>query len=364
MRIVILVHSLRRGGAEKIALETALGLKSLGHSIHIISWTNFNEYTEKKYKSLSIQSLIDFNEYNYLKSIPKSAFLLRKLLKKIKPDSAVMHSPTIPILIFFSFFKIPLVHVLHGHSNFIKKWTFKGFFERFLDIFLSRFLNIRYVVVTGSIIPFASLHYRLRNKFFTIITNAIDLEYYKFKLKTPRRQARILMVGTLFRLKGQKFAILAIKELLKKMPHTRLVFAGNGPDYQFLKNFSAHNLPSNKISFLGVQKNIYHLLINSDIFWQLSSSEGMSLAVLEAMAVGVPVVSFNVPGIREVIQNNKSGYLATYGDFRDVAHLTYKLLNNKSLYKQFAINARLDSEKLCSFDRMINSYNLYLENLD
>lgn len=65
-----------------------------------------------------------------------------------------------------------------------------------------------------------------------------------------------------------------------------------------------------------------------DIFWQLSESEGLPLAVLEAMSSGLPVVGFNVRGVRDVVVDGRTGFLAPFGDVASVAAATQTLVED------------------------------------
>lgn len=94
----------------------------------------------------------------------------------------------------------------------------------------------------------------------------------------------------------------------------RLVIAGDGPDRARLERLSIELGVEKAVAFLGFRRDIDELTRAADIFVLPSKSEGMSLAILEAMAVGLPVVATAVGGTPEVVEDGVTGLLVPAGD--------------------------------------------------
>lgn len=130
-----------------------------------------------------------------------------------------------------------------------------------------------------------------------------------------RAARRTIVVGTAARLVNIK----AIPDLLHAMallkpafPDVELQVAGDGPDRQDLEK-QASNLGLS-VRFLGWQKDLASVMRNWDIFAMPSLEEGLPMVALEAMAAGLPVVTTNVGGIPELVEEGKTGWLVPPSD--------------------------------------------------
>ena len=138
---------------------------------------------------------------------------------------------------------------------------------------------------------------------------------------TPKENPRHVatFVGRLAPEKGLDSLIDAWTIVVRNVPHARLVLVGDGP--------SRFNLES-KVSALGLEKQVEfagsstdpsQFLQQSDLFVLPSKEEGMSIALLEAMALGMPVVASDIPGNRRLIENDAFGRLFPVGDPESLA---------------------------------------------
>ena len=113
---------------------------------------------------------------------------------------------------------------------------------------------------------------------------------------------------------------------------------------------------------LGRRDDAFELISDSNIFWHLSESEGMPLVVMEAMALGTPVIAFDVRGVNDVIQHNINGCLAEFGDTKAIAINTKNLVENKSMYEKLKSNARNNIDQKYTIKNMFNNYEHFLKN--
>ena len=99
----------------------------------------------------------------------------------------------------------------------------------------------------------------------------------------------------------------------------------------------------------------------SDIFLHLSLSEGMPLSVIEAMMCSLPVVAFNVSGVRDVVKNN--GFLSDYGDTEDIAANIYELIKDGELRKDMSKLSKDIASRNFDKRKMLSTYEVYLQRL-
>ncbi|MBI5598229.1 MAG: glycosyltransferase [Deltaproteobacteria bacterium] len=161
------------------------------------------------------------------------------------------------------------------------------------------------------------------SKVITVL-NGIDAEGIAFG-PAARERARLKMgvgskefvlgtVGRMTETKGQRHLLSAFAEVAGKIPGLRLVVAGEGPDAGSLKELAEGLGISGKVAFLGFRSDVRELLSGLDVFVFPSLAEGLPLALLEAMAAGLPVVASSVGGIPEVFGGCDMGRLVPAKD--------------------------------------------------
>lgn len=120
---------------------------------------------------------------------------------------------------------------------------------------------------------------------------------------------------------------------------SKLILVGDGPERYACEKLVRELQICNKVIFIGKVRDTAHVLELSDVFLLPSETESFGLAALEAMAVGVPVISSNTGGIPEVNIHGETGYLSNVGDVDDMALNTLKILNDDTQLKLFKNNA-------------------------
>ena len=357
MKIVLLVHSLRKGGAERVVLEIAEGLKNNGHNVNIITWINEDSF-KYEYPNIERKYLLDKNNYLGLRSIPKSILLLRKAIRKYKPDIIHIHSPNIALLFSFSLIKIPAVHVIHGYGKIAKEEkNITSYILNYIDIITSLFTIRNFVVVSKSMELCAKDYFYFKFFNFFIIVNGIDINKFKYKdIDNNTNNINIIMIGTICQNKGQDHALKVIDILNNNNYKFNLTIVGDGPDLDKLKFLISESKFCNLIQIIPKADNINELLHESDILWVFSKSEAMPLVVLEAMASGVVVVGYNVRGVNDAIKNEVTGLLTEYMNYQKIAESTMYFVKNKFERKQFSKNARNYIESNFSLNTMVLEY--------
>ena len=124
----------------------------------------------------------------------------------------------------------------------------------------------------------------------------------------------VTTIGLLVTRKKIDILIRSMVEVVKQIPHAKLVIVGEGPELNDLIGLSKELGISKSCWFLGQQQNIHAILKKSNIFTLPSSSEGFSTVILEAMQNKVPVIASDIPGNRELIEDGRSGWLVPVGN--------------------------------------------------
>ncbi|OGS19582.1 MAG: hypothetical protein A3J83_00555 [Elusimicrobia bacterium RIFOXYA2_FULL_40_6] len=171
-------------------------------------------------------------------------------------------------------------------------------------------------------------------------------------------------VGRLHKQKGYKYLIEAIRIIGSQTDNNNLqvIIAGDGPERMKLEStINQYNLKE-KIKVTGWRTDASEIISILDIFVLPSLWEGTPNVILEAMAYGKPIISTNVGGVPELIENLKEGILVPPADSGELADKILWLAENRIKASEFGINARKKVKECFTIETMINETELIYQN--
>lgn len=173
-----------------------------------------------------------------------------------------------------------------------------------------------------------------------------DLSQVKLNLK--KDNINFVGVGRLHKHKGFDMLINAFSEVLNTIPNTHLTIVGEGEERVNLESQIKHLKLQNKVTLTGAIENPFAIIKASDIYVMSSRLEGWPLVLMEAMAVGKPVISFSCPnGPDEIIQNEKQGVLV---ENENVDELAKKMIELASAPDKWDSMSKESRKRMESFD--------------
>jgi glycosyltransferase involved in cell wall biosynthesis len=182
------------------------------------------------------------------------------------------------------------------------------------------------------------------------------------RLGLPPQAKLIGAVGPLLPAKRLKDLIWATDLLRVFYRDIRLLVIGDGPQRWRLQRYARQVQAPWRTLFLGERDDWRDLIRGLDCLGQAGQRESQPRAVLEAMAVGVPVVATNIAGHRELIEPDQTGRLVPVGDRGAMARQIYRLLEDRPLAERLTSAARQFVQQQHSVDTMLQRYRqLYLE---
>lgn len=167
-----------------------------------------------------------------------------------------------------------------------------------------------------------------------VIPQGINEHY--LSLKCDRESNVILSVGSISRRKGHLLLLQAFDQVRKQVPNAKLVIAGVLAEQDYYNELQAYIQQSPNKANISLlvnlpQEELYELYQQASIFALHSQEESQGIALVEAMAMGLSIVSTKVGGIPYVVEDGKMGLLADYGDVDNFAQNIVTLLNNQNL---------------------------------
>ena len=253
---------------------------------------------------------------------------------------------------------------------------YRSFIHGDLDTLANR-LNHHIIAVSSSIGNFLIQHEKISSQKISVIYNSVDLQRFT-PSNEPRAKERLrqklglpneaLLVGGVGRLHYQKNFPLFLEVAAKvcaQLPQAFFVIAGEGPERTALEEASRKLGISPQVRLLGFVKEMPELYQSLDLLLLTSHFEGTPLTVLEAMAMGLPVVASQVDGVAEVLEDGVDGILVPPGRRDLFVRGICQVLQDQNLWEQLS-RAGQEKAQHYSAEAMVRQvealYLQYLEN--
>jgi glycosyltransferase involved in cell wall biosynthesis len=295
--VLHIIDTLGVGGAEKILVGTVNGLHWFQH--HVIYLNGADDMASVLPAGCKIVKLNCRSKFD----IPRAALKLRKYIRRNNIDIVHSHLFMATLVARMACPKnIKLFTTIHNLPS--KNFFAENPIARWLEKITS---NKRHhlIAICHEVFKDYKKNFGIKGE-YAILYNYVDESYYapEYKKMNFNGTFRMVAVGNLKEQKNYKFLI----EAFKRMPkNVYLDIYGSGTQEQELRDeIERHHL---NINLCGVRKDIQHVLPNYDAFIMSSRFEGQPIALLEAMACGMPAILSDIPVLREVT-NNKAVFFS------------------------------------------------------
>lgn len=285
----------------------------------------------------------------------KTIFEIKRKLEEIKPH--ILHTFTVKPNIYGTiagkFSKVPIiVNTITGLGSFFVENDIKSSIIRFLILSAYKFtFKLSDAVIfqnRDDLELFIKKKVLEPQKAFLIKGSGVDTDVWKPLKGNIRgeKPIRVITIGRLIKHKGIE-EFIKVAEILKKKYGNEVEFILIGDFYdgnpfavkrEVIEKAIKEDIVKHYkwLSPEGVRK----ILQESDIFVLLSDREGIPRSGLEALAVGLPVITYNVPGCKEIVEDGKNGFLVRYKDIGDIVQKLEKLIENSQLRNMMGLHSR------------------------
>lgn len=349
--VVHIMRTLGHGGMEKNLRRVVLALEPRGirHSILLLS--------ERK-------DLLHFPASVVVRRIvtaprdPRLLFHLARHFRALQPtviharnwatwpDTALARLPGAP--------RTPLIFSYHGRDE-----DHAGRRERLKFQAMAR-LTDRLFAVSHAARELLIDEYGLPRKRVGVIANGVDAEKFHPPAapRTEKNSSRLIIaaVGRFFPIKNFPMLMRAVRRLLDQNLDVELRLAGDGPIEASLLQARAELRLEDRVIMPGYVENMTEFFHQADVFALSSDNEANPNALLEAMATGLPAVSTDVGGAREVLDRGRCGLLVQAGDDRAMAEALASLARDPGLRDRLGAAAREHVVDRYSQNKMYDAY--------
>lgn len=321
-RISFVTSTLNSGGSERVISLLANVLQERGHEVEIV---NINRH-EVFYEIHPKVRLTFVEEACGSTFIGKKMLWMRKHLKSSRPDVVIPFMTDVECVTLLSLLGIG-IPVISSERYDPRASTMAYKTMRWLFLRMTNHL----VVQTEEIKSFYSKALQKRT---TVIYNPVREDVFLNVSIGNQHPMRIVSVGRLAPQKNFPMLIMAFGKIHNLFPDFQLVIFGEGPLRDDLESMVHTMNLDGKVLLPGRSEKIVEELRSAALFCMSTNAEGMSNAMIEAMCVGLPVVSTDVCGAKELLSHPESGFIVPVGDVDSMARAMKNLLSNESLMKQ------------------------------
>jgi glycosyltransferase involved in cell wall biosynthesis len=221
------------------------------------------------------------------------------------------------------------------------------------------------IAVSEDALEFAVRHEGLQREKAVVVMNGIDMARYDASLRVsaheidPRIPPGARVVGTVGRLgpeKQHRLLLEAFADTSRRVSNTHLVIAGDGPMRDDLAATARRLGLAESVHFLGFREDVPRVLAAMDVFCLPSLFEGISNALLEAMAMARPCVATAVAGNKALIRDGVEGLLVLPSEAKALADALMTLLEDRPRAAALGAAARKRVEQEFTVERMLDGY--------
>lgn len=322
MKLAFITPQVGGGGAERVLSIISKGLVERGHQVSIYV-TSYNR-CDQAYSFSDKLNLVFLNDIS--KSRIKKAICLRKLLKKERPDYAISFFPITSLYYFIAGFGLGIKLIVSERSS-PKDYPTSKFLRL---IRLMSFKKAKFVVFQTKAAASYFSH-RVKKERVVIVPNPISFD----NLPKPTFENDVVIAaGRLFPEKNFEVLIRGFSIFKKKHPNFLLKIFGAGPQSEQLKSL-CKSLDL-KESIFPYSESLWEEEAKSKIFCMSSLFEGLPNALMEAEAIGLPVVTTDfrpLGAASEIVSAGCNGEIVPSGDSESLANALSKVADNYPQYK-------------------------------
>ncbi|MFZ9027569.1 MAG: N-acetyl-alpha-D-glucosaminyl L-malate synthase BshA [Crocinitomicaceae bacterium] len=348
MRIGIVLYP-TYGGSGVVATELGKSLASKGHQVHFITYSqpvrlgSFRENVFYHEVTVSKYPLFEYEPYETVLTSKMVDVVMHENLDILHVHYAIPHASAAFMakqILKTHGYNTPIVTTLHGTDI-----TLVGKDPSFEPV-ISFCINESDAVtaVSESLKQDTYKHFKTLRE-INVIPNFVAQPKKIQRDNNPARcryapqdEFVLCHISNFRKVKRVQDVLSVFAKVNEKIP-SRLILVGDGPERYHLEEMCRELNLCERVHFVGKIRDTSHVLEFADLFLLPSETESFGLAALEAMVMGVPVISSNTGGIPEVNVQGVTGYLSNVGDVEDMAKNAVHILSDSDRLKTFRENA-------------------------
>lgn len=369
IKVIQISDSLCQGGRENIIIQLSNYLDKQSFSLYILSLDDNQDLKKDINRDIPVWILAyKTKEISGIRLLVNSFSFIRKLLKvfsDIRPDIIHVHS------FFFIYFlitlaayiydsKVPIVRTVHTSGLFYSSNKIIDKIRLSIEKFAQYFNPVYLIAVSERIYSNNKLLFKKAKKQF-LIHNGINLSKFDLPMNNAKRKQLRLQDNDIVCVYVARFDYGKNQDWLVRLwkafvgTNIKLMLVGDGILFSEVQRIVNEDNLSENIVLTGASNEIPQILRNSDIALFPSSYEGFSVSLIEKMASALPLIVSDIPAFREVISDEKDGFIISLNKPDDWILTIRVLANDYDLRKRIGKSAKNKSKNF-SIERMVAMY--------
>ncbi len=357
-KVLHIVEDLKIGGLEKVIASIVLHLNKTKYDAEVYSLVKGGAIADElTAKGIPVRVLGLDSYYNPFKVISLARRIRREAFHIIH-SHGYFASTFVRLAAFMTHTPVMITHVHSAYVQF-KKRNFM------IDRFLSRFTD-RIVCVSRAVQRFVVGTEGIAEQKTSVIYNGADVRFERQTREEITRQRQqwgieqndivAIIVASLTENKGHTTLLAGFQKVSQSMPGLKLFVVGDGPLKEKLRSRSIEYHIDRNVIFTGEQHadGVQKMLQISDIFVLPSLfREGLSIALIEAIGMGLPVVASDVGGNPEIVEDRRNGFLFQPGDTDGLARALETLIRDPDSRTRMGLESRKIYEQRFTLSSMV-----------
>jgi glycosyltransferase involved in cell wall biosynthesis len=367
LSILLLGSQMATGGAQRVLLDQALWFHENGHKVTVIFLYD-KEGLRAKWQAASPFPIISLDAFQgrgkgirNILPLMKGLFSLWKFLRNEKVDviETFTHDSSMVALPIAWLVCVPVrIATHHGVIEGVSHW------REAVHAWMVNHNIAQKLVAVSKKMYHASLREGVHSERIVTILNGIRPLPIENRSRLEVRKeagmdvndAVLISVGRLVYAKAHEVIIASMPAVLKEFPNAKVEIVGEGPLRADLQAQIEQLGLSNSVKLPGQSDDVASRLANADVFILSSRSEGLPIALLEAMSAGLPCVATKVEGVDEVLVEGEHGLVVPVENPEALAKAILQLLRDPEARSRMGAAARLHVSENYTVDRMCGQY--------
>jgi sugar transferase (PEP-CTERM/EpsH1 system associated) len=341
-KVMFIIWALEVGGAERLLVKLAQKIPKDRYDVSVVCISREGVWADEL-KQAGIPVICTHKRTGFDPSI---LLKLIQLIRKEKPDIVNTTLWTADLWGRLAAIIAGVKHIIVTEQN-VDVW--KRWYHISIDRMLFKYTHYA-ICVSNEVVNYYRNTVGLQAEQLVMIPNAIDVSLFdddavqddlRDSLGIKADEFIFTCSARLHEQKAHEVLIEAVK-LVHDIPLTnfQVLLVGEGPRRDELQNMVEKLGLSNRILFLGLRQDIPNILLQSNSFVLSSDYEGLSLAILEAMAARLPIVATTVGGNAQIVEDGETGWLVPPQNPSLLADAMMKVLNDPQRAKQMGVAGR------------------------
>lgn len=350
MNVMHIVHW-PKSGITKLVCDISFSLRRYGVKSNLLMFKESPDYEKE------LRLKFDSVDSREVSSFARQVMFVADRIKYYSPDIIHTHSFSPFMSVNMQLHKVRHVTTIHNNYPYFHDNHLKSIFKRSLLFKLINARNTTTIPVSTAIGTILADKGVYKDNINVILNGvAINSSQKSEEFNSADSRIKLITVGRLHEQKGYPYLIDAVDILRNNNYDIELTIVGDGPERGHLEDIIRKKKLTGIVKLAGYSDDPQSYLMNSHIFISSSIYEGLSLAIAEAMAIGLPVIATRTSGSEDIITDKEDGLIIETKNVSQLVESVKLLISDDKLRSSISIKARAKIANKFDIEKVVDKY--------